>query len=65
MLSRNEEKILMEHKKDIVNYLSELKDILNNDDIKMSDKVSRVIKISQKIEVKSRIITVINGGGKK
>lgn len=64
MQTTDEIEALESLKKDILTYIDELKCIVNNDDITLSDKVSNVIKLANRIDVKARMINVIKGGMK-
>ena len=60
----DEQNALIDLKNDILTYIEELKYFVNNDDITLTDKVSNVIKLANKIDVKARMINVIKGGMK-
>lgn len=64
MQTTDEIEALESLKKDILTYIDELKCIVNNGDITLSDKVSNVIKLANRIDVKARMINVIKGGMK-
>lgn len=64
MQTTDEIEALESLKKDILTYIDELKCIVNNDDITLSDKVSNVIKLANRIDIKARMINVIKGGMK-